>query len=146
MSGSYPSSFVMSLDRILRSFSHPSRSLPSNNRFFAGDACDSQRAHKTSQSLRPTLQRLCLFAFDAQLREYRTQNTCPFSDLRTLHRNIVLPRSSHDCSGCDKMMPFGQNWPLEALIGLSMVPRRVVVATCEESVGRRNAETRVDAS
>lgn len=64
--------------------------------------------HATFRSLRPTLQRLCLCRIDAQLREYRTQNAWGFRDLRTLHRNIVLPRSPHDCSSCDKMMPFGQ--------------------------------------
>src|SRR4029079_16606777 len=68
-------------------------------------ACD---ARSPFRNLRPTLQRLCLCTMDRDEQEYRVQNACPFTDLRTLHRNIVLPRSSLGCSGCDKMMPFGQ--------------------------------------
>ena len=62
----------------------------------------------TPQCIRPPLQRLCLFATDDHLREYRTQNTWPFSDLRIRRHSIIRVSPTQVCSDCDKMMPFGQ--------------------------------------
>jgi hypothetical protein len=62
----------------------------------------------TPQCIRPPLQRLCLFAADDHLREYRTQNAWPFSDLRIRRHSIIRISPTQVCSDCDKMMPFGQ--------------------------------------
>jgi hypothetical protein len=100
----------MSLDRILRSFSHSSCAAPSNTCFFADDAVEANGSERRINLSKPpaTLQRLCLFTLDENLREYRTQIAWRISDLRPVQENIIHPRPREDRSGCDKMMPFGQ--------------------------------------
>jgi len=116
MSRSYPSSFVMSLDRILRSFSHPSRSSPSNNYFFAGAACVSRRTQIPFEACAP----LCKgCAYESSRGSYvnTEHKTLGLSEIYVLYTGTSFILVRHmTVQAATKWCRLGKNWPLEGWI------------------------------